>query len=295
MSSPTYQVHPAAASAAAELAAAGGDGTWALTDPDGPCRTWPLAPGCGCLPPNPAVWTELHRLAVEDATTILWSLTAGVFGLCRVTVRPGRHTPCGGADVGWCGCPYTPEIKLPGPVFRDPPGVSAPKYPIEVWIDGAALPATEYRLVEPDRLLRVGCAGWPGCQHLDRPLEPVDGQPDSALGTFGIRYWRGRPVPPGGRRAVALLACELWRACTGDAACRIPARVELVEREGVTYRIIDKQEFLSKGRIGITEIDTWLASVNPRARRGPPAVFSVDDPPLVGERTASTYPGEPGT
>lgn len=295
-------VHPA--QAATVMA-----GTWPLTDPEGPCRTWPLEPGVGCLPGDPAQWSTLQRFAVTDATEILWHLTAGHFGLCRVTVRPtGRPVRCHrvlqgvpvaavGAEPGLCegscGCTRLQEVVLPGPVYRDPPGADL-VHTLEVWVDGVQLPGG-YALVGDGRLLRADGVGWPRCQHLERPLVPAAGDPATvSLGTFGVTYWRGRPVPAGGRRAVATLACELVRASTGDGACRLPARVEVMEREGVTYRMIDKQEFLRQGRVGIIEIDVWIASVNPRGRRSHPAVFSPDDLDYGAVPTSSAYPGQGG-
>lgn len=286
-----YGVHPGETAAPAADPLVDTDGTWAMPpDTDGPCRTWPLAPGLGCLTGPAAGWDAAQRFAVEDATDTLWRLTAGRYGMCRVTVRPGHQAPgpgCCSATLVWpaspvvsptgSGCHCSPQrvVQLPGPVV--------PGREVQVWLDGAQL-TTGYRLLPDGRLLRGdGQPGWPGCQQLDRPLQPDLGGAQTPVGTFGILYWRGLPVPAGGQRAVALLACELYRAATGDDQCRIPARVELVEREGVTYRQIDRQAFLDKGRVGITEIDQWLAAVNPRGRRSPPGVFSPDDPPLLLE------------
>ena len=295
------------------------DGTWALDVPGGPCRTWPVAPACSCLPNNPAEWTADHQIAVETATEILWELTAGRYGLCRETVRPcqepapqqcpprgwrgvggmypvldgGRWTnvSCGCSPSG-CSCSSAAELELPGPVHTDPPGTLLPQYPIQVWMNGAQL-TTGWRLYDGNRLIRTDGAPWPMCQQMWRPLVAPAGEPAAAAGTFGIVYWRGTPVPAGGRRAVAQLACEFWKACHDKDGCRIPSRVELVEREGVTYRMIDKQEFLKQGRVGITEIDLWLAAVNPRSRHSPSTVYSVDGPVWRVERTTGRYGGPP--
>jgi hypothetical protein len=44
----------------------------------------------------------------------------------------------------------------------------------------------------------------------------------------------------------------------------LPERVQTITRQGVTVGFLDPQDFLEKGRTGITMIDLWLRSVNPR-------------------------------
>ncbi|MBB3665908.1 hypothetical protein FB384_004867 [Prauserella sediminis] len=264
------------------------DGTWALpaSGGSGPCRTWPLDPSCGCLPDDPASWAPEHQRVVEAASEILWRLTAGRFGLCHDTVRPCRRNclpddcyappATSGLLLGsrWvnmgcahqqrpCGCGPVSEIALPGPVHVDD------EHPVAVRVDGAQLDPTVFRLVDGNRLIRVDGQKWPDCQDFTADLDEP--------GAFGIDYWRGNPVPPGGRRAVALLACELWKACNG-LECQLPNRVEQVQREGVTMTMVNSQEFLERGRVGITEADMWLSSVNPSGLRQPPAVYSPDLP-----------------
>lgn len=277
----------------------GEDGTWDMPPGAGPCRTWPAAAECSPLDADPAKWTAEQRNAVEVATEILWRLTAGRFGLCQETIRPcqrrylscppdangvyprlieGRwhNLTCGCGRRGSCSCDPPAKIDLPGPVFWSPAPddttgrVDTGPWGIEVWIDGEKLPEGSLLLLNQSRLLRTDGQGWPDYQHLDRPLTEHD--------TFGIRYWRGTPVPPGGRRALAALAWELVRACQGDQECRLPDRVREISREGITMTMVDPQEFLTEGRTGITEIDLWLSTVNPTKQRSPSAVWSPDLP-----------------
>jgi len=311
----------------------GEDGTWPLQGGrGGPCRTWPLMPDCGCLPPDATTWDTAQRQAVEAATDILWRLTGGAFGLCRQTVRPCRTpmretwlppTTVGPAASGmpqpalidgqwWnlfcgcggdtCGCGPTAELQLPGPVYWEQahPWLPAPadtrpsppRYDLEVWIDGQRLPETAYTLLDADRLVRTDGGTWPDCQYIDRPPRLRDDDPPgwTAEGTFAVVYWQGVPVPPAGQRAVATLACELWKACTGDDSCRLPARVQQVQREGITYSILDPQDFLQDGRTGITEVDQWLAAVNPNSLRERPSVWSPDLPRVRHQAFTGAFP-----
>lgn len=278
------------------------DGTWALPPGEGPCRTWPLDPMCGCLPtpdttsgePEPPDagdnLNEQQRSAIETATEILWRLTAGRYGLCQDFLRPCRRAcrPVDPYRAGpwparidgeWvnlfcrctlpgdrCGCGGVDELALPGPVHYTPDG----PYRVEVWIDGTLLDPTEYRYIGGNRIVRAGGARWPLCQDTALPVtEP---------GTWGIRYWRGHPVPPGGRRAVSLLACELAKACAGDESCQLPIGTIEIEREGVRFIKVNHGQLLDKGHTGLYEVDQWLRAVNPGRLKSPPQVYSVDLP-----------------
>lgn len=276
----------------------GPDGTWPLNSASGPCRTWPMESGCGCLPPDATTWDELQIHSVEVATEILWRLTAGRFGLCRELVRPcgapcrpeapggrgfhpdlrgGRwvNVSCGCAPERArddCSCGTAPsELFLPGPVYWEDPRIDPEnphRYRMHVWVDGQELTGGKYWMTEPNRLFRTDGGTWPRCQ--DMAAAP------DAEGAFSILYWRGVPVPPGGRRAVALLACEIWRACQGSESCALPRRVETVQREGVTYTMVDPLDFLNRGRTGLTEVDMWLGAVNPSRAHSPSAVLTPD-------------------
>lgn len=278
------------------LPAVAPDGTWAMPAGAGPCRTWPLQPGCGCLPVNPTEWDATQRGAVEAATEILWRLTAGQYGLCRETVRPctptrrGLDTTCR-CGRGLCGCGPT-ELALPGPVHwttSDHPGIT---YPLEVWIDGQPLDPDAYQLYDAHRLVRIDGGTWPHRQRLDRPYQPASGDLAAVEGTFAVTYWRGTPAPAAARRSVALFACELWKACTGSRDCRIPTRVQTIDREGISYTVVDPQEFIAAGRTGLTEVDLWLSAANPHRLRSPSAVITPDLTSFYSEHTTGDLGGD---
>ncbi|WP_367139610.1 hypothetical protein [Saccharothrix sp. HUAS TT1] len=282
------------------------DTTWPLPAGEGPCRTWPLDPGCGCLPvaepaapptgvPPVDLLEPEHRFAAEAATWVLWSLTAGRYGLCEQTVRPcppptpipthhagplgprpvlygGRwlNLGCGCPAPGPCGCSGVDELPLPGPVHWEPPAPGASPL-VTVHIDGQVLPPEAWRFSPPDRLVRVDGQRWPTGQDLALPLDRP--------GTFGVTYWTGEPVPPLARRAMSVLTCEFYKACRGDSNCALPERlVRAVSREGVDYVLIDPLDMLNHGRTGIYEVDLFLSIANPGGQRSPSLVWSPDLP-----------------
>lgn len=249
------------------------------------CQPWPLDPSC--LPDDwschPHEWTDEQRAAVEMAQEILTRLTAGQFGLCESTVRPCRRrclepppdwiSTAGGTlwtptiiDGTWinvgcgcwgsCGCGPICEVELPGPIYDI----------LRVVVDGVEVPRSAYTVHDYRRLVRLDGDCFPDCQRLDRPAtEP---------GTWAVTYLVGTPVPPGGRRAIAALAVELWRACNGNGTCRLPSGVTEVVREGITMEF--GTEIFEGGRTGLREVDMWLSVVNPYGTRAPLAVWSPD-------------------
>lgn len=252
------------------------------------CGPWPVADHC--LPtgwdPDPTEWTDGQTAAVEVASEILKRLTAGQYGLCTLKIRPCR-TPCADGYLardnltGLGGAPWTPSL-IDGRIYNITCGCSGQcgcsalceiilnPYAttiLEVRVDGEVLPSNAYRVDDNRRLVRIDGQCWPDCQELELP--------DTEPGTFSVTYQTGAPVPAGGRLAVTLLAVQLWKACAGST-CSLPERVTSVVREGVTYTLLDNLDVFERGRTGLSQVDLWLASVNPYGVRAPMAVFSVD-------------------
>jgi hypothetical protein len=253
-----------------------------------PCD-WPLDTTC-C-----DKWADAdpakQQFAQKVATELIWRLSGRRFGLCPITVRPCR-TSCDQPELpawpppagqtswpvltggGWinaacgpcarrrrdCSCVELQEITLPGPVHEI----------TEVRVDGQVLDAAAYAVHDHRLLVRTDGEVWPDCQDLTAaPDQP---------GAFTVTYLQGVEVPPGGRYAAGVYACELLKACTGGQ-CRLPRRVQSLTREGVTLTFLDPMDFLDKGRTGIPEVDQWLAAVNPTGQRAPSQVYSPDLPP----------------
>lgn len=109
-----------------------------------------------------------------------------------------------------------------------------------------------------DRLLiRARGAEWPYTNDLSRPLGEV--------GTWGVIYEAGIPVPEGGILSARAFACQLLKLAA-EQDCGVAAWVSNMTRQGNTINL-DPDVFLSKGRTGVMLADYWLNAVNPYGQR----------------------------
>jgi hypothetical protein len=229
------------------------------------------------------------------ASNILWRLTGYQWaGFCEETVRPcaqravgdrpayGRSsfTAAGGwtSSAGWaefpwqhfcgcqsgdgCSCSHVPAITL---------GVEPVDAITEIRIDGVVLDPAAYRVDEWRWLVRLDGEGWPCCQSmLADPATDDD--------TFQVSFTFGQPPPFDGVKAAALLACEMYRACTGEGDCALDPRVTSVQRQGISMNL--EQIAMQVGRSGITGlpfVDLFVESVNPHNRRHAVMIVNPDD------------------
>jgi hypothetical protein len=282
--------------------ATGVDVPWAVV---GPCTPWASAQAVWdcCGQPTTTIGegsfaeecpVDMTQYAIE-ASQVLYELSARLFaGQCEKTVRPCVNRWCGfqvlsrghivdyGWEMGWngwgwwgwdawnqgCGCTPLSRVLLSG-------------YPVreitEVKIDGAVIPADEYRLDERRWLTRMADADgnvqlWPACQRWDLP--------DTESGTFSVTYRYGQDPPITGIHAAAQLGCELYRACTGGD-CVLPSGATRVTRQGVT---IERGGFTQWGykqntwMTGLSLVDTFLNSYNKAGLMRRPSVWSPSGP-----------------
>lgn len=97
-----------------------------------------------------------------------------------------------------------------------------------------------------------------------------------------VDYTYGSPPPPDIQRAINILAEQFAIADTG-AACSLPERVTSVNREGVSWTLIDPQDFLDNGRTGIYYVDLVI-----KAYAGTRARSSVMSPEIPVPRRISS-------
>lgn len=261
---------------------------------EGPC-SWPVDTTCV------ADWAtfspDVQAAAVEWSTYVLWALTGRRYGPCQVTVRPcgprcdgpggyltfpvtsgsttsagmpwmipwidngvWRNCGCGGG----CACSATCEVALQGPVAEI----------LEVTVDGAVVPSTAYRLDYVKTipvLVRIDDGCWPDCQDLDVGLDEV--------GSFGITYSKGIPVPRAGQLAAGQLAGEFAKACRGSD-CQLPQQLASLTRNGIDVQVVDPTQFLENGLTGIANVDLWIRAVNPLRKAQRSRVYSPDMRPV---------------
>lgn len=121
-----------------------------------------------------------------------------------------------------------------------------------------------------------------------------------------VTYTYGVNVPGAGRLAAKKLAYELVLSWEGDDACALPSNLTSVSRQGISFAVFDKQDFLDEGRTGVYEIDLFLRAVNPDKARKKVKVFSPDLPKAyrvsagntlqtLGPNDISVIPGSPYT
>lgn len=93
-----------------------------------------------------------------------------------------------------------------------------------------------------------------------------------------ITYEYGTPVPVAGKMAARTMALEFAKLWSGDDDCALPQRITSVSRQGVSYTILDNQEFIDELRTGLYAVDLFLKTVNPDNARRKAKVFTPDVP-----------------
>lgn len=235
------------------------------------CQTWiteaDLA-ACNCPPADP----NISETMMEVASEIMFALTGQQWpGLCSETVYPcpqdrGYYlldpgpvwTPLGESwpavsteclDTNGCGCGGVPVVRFDRIRITEV---------TEVMIGTEVLADTAYRL-DIDRrgyaLTRIDGAKWPCTQDVSDTLPNEN--------SWSVSYTYGAEPPAHVVNATAVLAAEFIKGCIGDSDCRIPNRATTVTTEGVTYALLDPQQFLDEGRTGLWEVDLVIRAVNP--------------------------------
>jgi hypothetical protein len=93
-----------------------------------------------------------------------------------------------------------------------------------------------------------------------------------------ITYEYGTPVPVAGKMAARTMALEFAKLWSGDDDCALPQRITSISRQGVSYTILDNQEFIDELRTGLYAVDLFLKTVNPDNARRKAKVFTPDVP-----------------
>lgn len=93
-----------------------------------------------------------------------------------------------------------------------------------------------------------------------------------------VTYSYGSYVPTAGKMAARTLAIEFCKLWNGDDDCALPQRVTSITRQGVSYTLLDSQDFIDELKTGIYAVDLFLKSVNPDKARAKAKVFSPDVP-----------------
>lgn len=94
-----------------------------------------------------------------------------------------------------------------------------------------------------------------------------------------VTYTYGQQPPAMGRKAARALAQQFYYLWSGrEDQCKLPDRVTSVDRQGVSWVLLDNQDFLDELKTGVYAVDLFLRSVNPDKARSKSKVFSPDVP-----------------
>lgn len=259
----------------------------------GPCGAWTTVEDiAACCSVEVGSTPELFEDAMVAATQVLYELSGRQFNPgCERVVRPQNgEWPCGtqvlsrGHVITWDGMHWSDGLSR----------VLLPNYPVteivEVRIDGAVIPADEYRLDGWRWLTRMADAdgdaqAWPDWQRLDRE--------DTEDVTFVVRYVFGQNPPAIGSMAAAQLSCEIYKVCPGNegnaADCALPKNAVRVSRQGITVELASF--YFDSGRrsgqrgwkTGMNYVDWFLNTYNPAGVRRRPLIWSPDAPRFAVE------------
>lgn len=219
--------------------------------------------------------------AVKTASYILWGLSGRKFsGATTVTERyVSMYDPL--LRAGGARHPYTPTL-INGSVVNVPMGNQSRYSHRDFQGDGTS----SYQRVRlrGRKVVRVhnlrdinGNIIDPNTYYL-ADHSTIYGTPNASWNSSNVEvtYTYGSPPPQAGRAAARMLALELVKLYEGDDTCALPQRVTSVVRQGVSYTVLDSQDFIDELKTGIYAIDLFLRVSNPDKARARARVFSPD-------------------
>ena len=94
-----------------------------------------------------------------------------------------------------------------------------------------------------------------------------------------VSYTYGQLPPTIGRMAALQLAKNFYYLWSGrEDECQFPDRVTSVTRQGVSWVLLDSQDFIEELKTGIYAVDMFLKMANPAKATQKAKVFSIDMP-----------------
>lgn len=258
-------------------------------DVEGPCGTWPLdTDAC----PDFADLEPVTGRAANYAVNILYRLTGRRFGTCEAQVRPCAidsyrylSTYNSGGAFPSALSPHIYDNALIAPISSSSLPILACAdctaksrttldFPFrvneltDVTIGSESIPLSEFAILDHRTIVWRSPTG--------RKF-PTDNDPNATLGnddTWSVTARTGTPPPADTATILGIFACEVAKSMA-NVKCRLPRPVTSLQRQGVTYQFVE-EEYLSRGLVGLTEVDQWIVSVNPSRLHEPPRVYSPD-------------------
>jgi hypothetical protein len=125
--------------------------------------------------------------------------------------------------------------------------------------DGRILEESAYYLVDHSTIQAAAGVPWTPCN-------------------VEITYTYGAEPPMAGKMAARTLAIEFAKLWAGDDDCALPQRITSISRQGVSYTLLDSQDFIEAVRTGLYAVDLFLKTSNPNKAQARAKVFSPDQP-----------------
>ena len=218
--------------------------------------------------------------AVKVASQLLWSMSGRKYGGIN-TVTEKYVCASRAYRLGASARNYTPELvggdmyNIPFDEFDD--------Y-AELTTDGMS-PSTRLRLrgrpvIKIDSVRdRTGMIVDPSNYYLvDHSTLQARSGTAWAPCNIEVTYTYGSPPPASGKAAARTLATEFIKLWSGNDDCALPQRITAISRQGVSYTVLDNQDFIDELRTGLYVVDLFLKSSNPDKARAKARVFSPDVP-----------------
>jgi hypothetical protein len=240
------------------------------------------------------LWTNVEELgdfshsdyaydAVKTASYMLWALSGRKFsGTTTVTERyTCTYDPY--LRVGGSSLSYYPAL-INGQVVNFPGGSLDRGSNHEMMADGTSLHSKlrlrGRKVIKIHTVRNTDGTIVPPSQYFLQDHSVLQGAPNSNWMACNIEvtYTYGTPPPTAGRAAAKILATELVKLYEGDETCALPQRVTSVARQGVSYTILDNQDFIDELKTGIYAVDLFLRSSNPDKARARARIFTPDTP-----------------
>lgn len=217
--------------------------------------------------------TEYAMEACESASFILWAMSGRKFsGPVTVTEKYGKDLPIIIDQVVALGLPFTAMDLISSAL---PEYVSQLRYklllrgrPVKDILSVVDTYSAE--TVDPSHYSLENHSTLVFDHYLTRELE--------------VTYTYGGSIPAAAKMAARALATQfalLWGGRQEE--CTLPDRVVSINRQDVSWVLLDNQDFIADLRTGIYAVDLFLKSVNPHKATQRAKVFSPDVP--RGRRT----------
>jgi hypothetical protein len=224
--------------------------------------------------------TEFAQEACETASYLLWTMSGRKFsGETTVTERYTctlRDNRLGSSSKTTSAILFGGDVyNIPSGDYEDYSELTADGMSPDSRIKLRGRPVTRVHTIRNKTGLILDPSQYYLVDH--STIHIVAGTPWTPCNTE-ITYSYGSLPPMAGRMAARILALEFAKLWAGDDDCALPQRITSVSRQGVSYTILDQQDFIQELRTGLYAVDLFIKSVNPDGARAKAKVFSPDTP-----------------